>query len=191
MEIEWIAVDEVIPYENNPRKNEASIDKVAASIKEFGFKQPIVIDKNGIVVVGHTRLEAAKRLGWEKVPCIRANDLTDEQAKAYRLADNKVGESSEWEFNLLGEELGSIFEIDMSEFGFEEFTLDDYGTDFLLPDGDKPEICQMTFTLHEEQKDQILRALDAVGEPLETFGNTNKNGNALYEVVRQWAEQRI
>lgn len=191
MEIEWIAVDEVIPYENNPRKNEASIDKVAASIKEFGFKQPIVLDKNGIIVVGHTRLEAAKQLGWEKVPCIRANDRTDEQAKAYRLADNKVGESSEWEFNLLGEELGSIFEIDMSEFGFEEFTLDDYGTDFLLPDGDKPEICQMTFTLHEEQKDQILRALDAVGEPLETFGNTNKNGNALYEVVRQWAEQRI
>ena len=123
MEIEWIAVDEVIPYENNPRKNEASIDKVAASIKEFGFKQPIVIDKNGIIVVGHTRLEAAKQLGWEKVPCIRANDLTDEQAKAYRLADNKVGESSEWEFNLLGEELGSIFEIDMSEFGFEEITL--------------------------------------------------------------------
>ena len=191
MEIEWIAVDEVIPYENNPRKNEASIDKVAASIKEFGFKQPIVIDKSGVIVVGHTRLEAAKQLGWEKVPCIRANDLTDEQAKAYRLADNKVGESSEWEFNLLGEELGSIFEIDMSEFGFEEITLGGYGTDFLLPDGEKPEICQMTFTLHEEQKDQILRALDAVGEPLETFGNTNKNGNALYEVVRQWAEQRI
>lgn len=119
MEIEWIAVDEVIPYENNPRKNEASIDKVAASIKEFGFKQPLVIDKNGIIVVGHTRLEAAKRLGWEKVPCIRANDLTDEQAKAYRLADNKVGEESEWDFELLTDELDNIFDIDMADFGFD------------------------------------------------------------------------
>lgn len=123
MDIEWISIDEVIPYENNPRKNDASIDKVAASIKEFGFKQPIVIDKNGIIVVGHTRLEAAKRLGWEKVPCIRANDLTDEQAKAYRLADNKVGEESEWDFELLTDELDNIFDIDMGEFGFD---LDDF-----------------------------------------------------------------
>jgi len=119
MDIEWISVDEVIPYENNPRKNEASIDKVAASIKEFGFKQPIVIDKNGVIVVGHTRLEAAKRLGWEKVPCIRANDLTDEQARGYRLADNKTSEFSEWDYELLTDELDNIFDIDMADFGFD------------------------------------------------------------------------
>lgn len=124
MEIEWISIDEVIPYENNPRKNDASVDKVAASIKEFGFKQPIVIDKDNIIVVGHTRLLGAKQLGWEKVPCIRANDLTPEQARAYRLADNKVGESSEWDFELLDIELDGIFEIDMSEFGFD-LTMED------------------------------------------------------------------
>ena len=119
MEIVWKGLNEITPYANNPRNNSASIDRVAASIKEFGFKVPIVIDASGTIAAGHTRYEAAKRLNWEKVPCIVADDLTDEQIKGFRLADNKVGEASEWDFEKLGEELDGIFDLDMSEFGFD------------------------------------------------------------------------
>ena len=119
MQIEDIKIGDIIPYDKNPRKNDMSVDKVAASIKEFGFKVPIVIDKDNVVVCGHTRLKAAKKLKLESVPCVRADDLTEEQIKAYRLADNKVGEESEWDFDLLGEELGDIFDIDMGDFGFD------------------------------------------------------------------------
>lgn len=111
-------INEVKPYEKNPRKNDKSVDKVANSIKEFGFKVPIVIDKHNIIVCGHTRYKAAKKLQLEKVPCVIADDLSDEQIKAYRLADNKVGEDSEWDMNLLSEELEDILNLDMSEFGF-------------------------------------------------------------------------
>lgn len=119
MDIVWKPLGDIIPYENNPRNNKASIDRVAASIKEFGFKVPIVIDSAGVIAAGHTRYEAAKKLGWEQVPCIVADDLTPEQIKGFRLADNKVGESSEWDFDKLGEELDEIFDIDMEQFGFD------------------------------------------------------------------------
>ena len=110
---------ELKPYEKNPRKNAKAIDKVAASIREFGFKQPIVVDANRVVIVGHTRLEAAKRLKLTEVPVIIADDLTEAQAKAYRLADNKTNEFSEWDEDLLNLELGDITDIDMKEFGFD------------------------------------------------------------------------
>ena len=110
---------DIKPYEKNPRKNDNAVKYVANSIKEFGFQQPIVIDKNGVIVAGHTRYKASKKLGLEKVPCIIADDLTDEQIKAYRLADNKVSEKSEWDFDLLSEELEGIFDIDMSDFDFD------------------------------------------------------------------------
>jgi site-specific DNA-methyltransferase (adenine-specific) len=113
-------INEIKPYEKNPRKNDEAVQYVANSIKEFGFKVPIVIDKNGVIVAGHTRYKAAQELGLEKLPCIIADDLTEEQVKAFRLADNKVGEIAEWDFDLLGEELDGIFDIDMSDFGFEQ-----------------------------------------------------------------------
>ena len=113
------SITEVKPYEKNPRKNDQSVDKVANSIKEFGFKVPIVVDKNNIIVCGHTRYKAAKKLGLAVVPCVVADDLTEEQIKAYRLADNKVGEDSLWDMDLLTEELGDILELDMSDFGFD------------------------------------------------------------------------
>lgn len=109
---------DIKPYEKNPRKNDSAVDSVANSIKEFGFKVPVVIDKDNVIVCGHTRYKAAKKLGLEKVPCVVADDLTEEQIKAYRLADNKVAEKSEWDFDLLGEELNNIFDIDMSDFDF-------------------------------------------------------------------------
>lgn len=113
-------IDDIKPYENNPRKNDAAVQYVANSIREFGFKQPIVVDRNGVIVAGHTRYKAAIELGLEEVPCIMADDLTDEQVKAYRLADNKVAEASEWDFDLLEKEMDGIYDIDLEQFGFNE-----------------------------------------------------------------------
>ena len=127
--IVMLPVSEVRPYEKNPRKNAEAVKYVKASIEKFGFKQPIVIDSNRVIICGHTRLEAAKSLGMAEVPCIVADDLTDAQVKALRLADNKVAEFSEWEMNLLGEELGELSEIsdiDMGDFGFDD-NLDNIG----------------------------------------------------------------
>jgi Predicted transcriptional regulators len=191
MKIEYIPLDKIKPYENNPRINDEAVKYVANSIKEFGFKVPIIIDENNVIVAGHTRLKAAKKLGFEKVPCIRADDLTENQIKAFRLADNKVGEIATWDFNSLAVELANIENINMSNFNFEPLDVspDDFGNSFILPDGEKPEICTMTFTVHEKQKELIEYAINLVkDEVVETFGNSNKNGNALYEVVKQWAE---
>ena len=124
MKIEYKNIDEIIPYENNPRLNDNAVDYVANSIKEFGFKVPIIIDKDNIIVAGHTRLKAAKQLGLEEVPVIKADDLTDEQIKAFRIADNKVSEKAEWDLEKLSIELEDI-NIDMSEFGFDDIELED------------------------------------------------------------------
>ena len=117
-----IDIGSIRPYEKNPRNNGKSVDKVAGSIREFGFLQPIVCDGDGVILAGHTRYEAAKRLGLETVPVIYAKDLTEGQAKAYRIADNKVGESSEWVEELLGKELEAILleapQIEPADFGF-------------------------------------------------------------------------
>lgn len=108
-------------YENNPRDNAGAVEAVAHSIAEFGFKVPIIIDANNVIVAGHTRLKAAKSLNMEKVPCIVADDLTDEQIKAFRLADNKVGELATWDFEKLDLELNSL-DMDMELFGFENIS---------------------------------------------------------------------
>lgn len=118
-QITFKALDEVRPYANNPRKNDDAVEYVVNSIKEFGFKVPIIIDGSGEIVAGHTRYKAAKQLDMEEIPCIVADDLTDEQIKAFRLADNKVSEKAEWDFDLLGEELDDIVDIDMETFGFD------------------------------------------------------------------------
>lgn len=110
---------DIRPYSKNPRKNDGAVEYVANSIKEFGFKVPIVIDAYGVIVCGHTRYKAAQRLGLDVVPCVVADDLTPEQVKAFRLADNKTAEKAEWDFDLLGGELDALFDFDMSEFGFD------------------------------------------------------------------------
>lgn len=119
MDILNLGLEEIKPYEKNPRNNDNAVDAVAASIREFGFKVPIIIDKDNIIVAGHTRYKAAKKLGLKTVPCIKADDLTDEQVKAFRLADNKVAEQADWDFELLNEELETIT-MDMDQFGFED-----------------------------------------------------------------------
>lgn len=118
MEIKTLKIGDIHPYEKNPRKNDKSVAAVARSIEEFGWQQPIVVDINHEIICGHTRYKAAKKLGMKEVPCVIAENLTEEQIKAYRLADNKVSESSEWDLPLLSEELADIIDIDMSEFGF-------------------------------------------------------------------------
>lgn len=117
-------VSELVPYENNPRHNDDAVEYVANSIEQFGFKVPIIIDKDNVIVAGHTRLKAAKKLGMEYVPCILADDLSDEQIRAFRLADNKVGELAGWDFTKRDEELAKILDIDMSMFSFKEDEFD-------------------------------------------------------------------
>ena len=123
MNIVKMKVSELIPYINNPRNNENAVDKVASSISEFGFKNPIFVDKNNIVVNGHTRLLASKKLGLKEVPVIVIDDLTDTQIKAFRIADNKVAEYSKWDYDLLNIELEQLEELDfsMSDFGISTF----------------------------------------------------------------------
>lgn len=120
MKIINLKIDVLKPYDKNPRKNKEAVKYVAESIKEFGFKQPIVIDKNNVIVCGHTRLLAAKQLGLKEVPCILADDLTKEQINAYRLVDNKTNEFAEWDNELLKEELFKLPSLNMKLFGFEE-----------------------------------------------------------------------
>lgn len=124
MKIEYKNIEDIIPYENNPRKNDDAVDYVANSIKEFGFKVPIIVDKDNVIVTGHTRYKASSKLGLEKVPVIYADDLTEEQIKAFRIADNKVSEFSTWDLDKLEIELGEL-DFNMSEFGFENLNIDE------------------------------------------------------------------
>lgn len=116
--IEYISPKNLKPYENNPRRNDGAVEAVAKSIETFGFRVPIVVDRDNVIIAGHTRLKAAERLGLEEVPIIRADDLTEEQVKAYRIADNSTAELAEWDMDKLEIELGDLT-IDMEDFGIE------------------------------------------------------------------------
>lgn len=126
MKIEELSLDKIKPYEKNPRKNDGAVNGVAESIKQFGFQQPIVIDAKGVIIAGHTRYKAAKKLGLKTVPCVRADQLTKEQVKAYRILDNKLNELAVWNFETLAEELKS-FQFDFSGFDVQ---MPDFSTDF-------------------------------------------------------------
>ena len=193
MKIEMIKTGDLIPYHNNPRKNDGAVDFVASSISEFGFRVPIVIDEMNVIVTGHTRLKAAQKLGLAEVPCVKADDLTPAQIKAFRIADNKTSEFAEWDHNLLESELFELHEMDFDfDFGFDGVADDDYGEDFTLPDGDKEPFQQITFTLADAQAELIKSALGIAKKDIEveTFGNENSNGNGLYRIVAEWAEQK-
>ena len=131
MEIIYKSTKEIKPYENNPRNNNEAVEKVAASITDYGFRVPIVIDSDNVIVAGHTRYKAALKIGCESVPCIVIDDLTPEQIRAYRLIDNKTAEYSSWNFEMLEKELKSL-DIDISEFEFPDLgeTLDISDDDF-------------------------------------------------------------
>lgn len=120
LKVEYRKIEDVLPYENNPRNNDDAVQAVAESIQEFGFKIPIVITTGNVIVAGHTRVKAAQELGMKEVPCIIADDLTDEQIRAFRLADNKSAEIATWDEEKLEQELAQIMDIDMSLFGFDD-----------------------------------------------------------------------
>jgi site-specific DNA-methyltransferase (adenine-specific) len=146
LKVEYIPITEIKPYENNPRINDNAVEAVANSIKEFGFKNPIILDKNNVIIAGHKRYKASLQLGLKEVPCIHANDLTEEQVKALRIADNKTAEKANWDMSKLKIEIGDI-NLDMTDFGFGQFELsmldDDYSPegydDDLIDDYSKPE----------------------------------------------------
>lgn len=130
IQVVYLSLEEITPYEKNPRRNEQAIDAVAASIENFGFKVPIVLDKHNVIVAGHTRYAAAQRLGLDKVPCVKAEHLTPKQAKAFRLADNKTAELAEWDKPALNLELNELMGLfDMTEFGFSLMSSGDSGKD--------------------------------------------------------------
>ena len=131
-------IEELREYENNPRHNDSAVEAVAESIRAFGFKVPVIIDSDGVIVAGHTRVKAAEALNLETVPCIVADDLTPEQIKAFRLADNKTGELASWDFEKLEAELAALESIDMSAFGFvmnDDIDIDEFFTE---ADEEKP-----------------------------------------------------
>ena len=125
MKIEIVDINTIKPYENNPRKlKDSAIEKVAKSIKEFGFRQPIVVDKEKIIVVGHTRYRASKKLGLTNLPITIADNLTPEQINAYRIADNRTAQESEWDYKLLQEEFSNLvdekFNLELTGFNEDE-----------------------------------------------------------------------
>lgn len=196
LKIEYLPIGKLKPYEKNTRKHKKlDIDNIAMSIEKYGMNDAIGIwGKDNVIVEGHGRFEACKKLGIDMVPVVRLDHLTDDQRREYAIAHNATAELSEWDLDILGDELA---ELDLGEFDFdlglsgEGYSPDDFDEGFSLPDGGKPKICQMSFTLHEKQKQLIEYAMGIAKENIsETFGNKNANGNALYEVIREWAEQR-
>lgn len=120
--VEWWPAERVIPYARNPRTaTDTAVGKVAASIKEFGFRVPIIVDSEGVIIAGHTRLAAAQRLGLERVPVLVAADLSPAQVKAYRIADNRTAQETTWDYELLGIELEDLagLDVDLSLTGFD------------------------------------------------------------------------
>lgn len=160
-------VDELVPYENNPRHNDEAVDAVANSIKEFGFKVPCVVSGDGVLITGHTRLKACKKLGIEEVPCIVADDLTEDQIKAFRIADNKVGEIATWDMEKLNIELEDI-DIDMSEFGFNDMQIQEDDFEPINDEGHentenfehKLKLDNITLILTDEEAELFKRKLD-------------------------------
>ena len=187
MKTETWNINRLIPYARNPRKNDGAVDKVAASIKEFGFRQPIVVDTEGVIIAGHTRYKAAKKLGLDKVPVHVADGLTPAQVRAYRIADNKAGEGSEWDMELLALE---IEDLKLEDYPVELTGLDESETGMFdvqesdapeLSDGDRAPFRQATFTLHYEQWEEVEAALAKAKKEGggESAVNENSNGNAL------------
>ncbi len=198
MKIQQIDIDKIIPYINNPRKNLNS-DKVASSIKEFGFQQPIVVDKDMSIIVGHTRYEAAKKLDLKTVPVVIA-DLPPLKAKAYRIADNRLNEDSEWDYNFLNIEFTDLLDnhYDLDSLGFNNQELENFITfekdleqDMpVLSDEDKSPFQQMTFNLHDSQAEIVKNALEYIKkQKIDDDVNENKNANALTEICKLFYEK--
>ena len=193
LKIEYKKIKDLIPYEKNARKHQKyDVEQIAKSIEKYGFNDPVGIwsDKN-IIVEGHGRVQACKLLGIKEVPCIRLDHLTEKERREYALLHNKTAELSEWDLDLLGEDLDGLdfggFEIDWGIISPEDF-----GDGFSLSDSDVPKTRTITLSLSEDQYQIALRVIDAFGNDeviLHDFGNKNKKSNQLFEAVYLWAMQ--
>ena len=168
MNIKMVSLSDLKPYENNPRHNEYAVQKVANSIKEFGFKVPLVIDKNNVIVTGHTRYKASEMLSITEVPCIVADDLTEKQIKMFRLADNKVSEFSAWDYELLTNELETLEDdFNFEEFGFAfDFDIDEDDFADILEEVPKQTEAKLKVVIDcasEQEQDSIIELLAANG----------------------------
>ncbi len=200
MNIETIAVDLLIPYARNSRTHsDEQVAQIAASIREFGFTNPVLIDGDGGIIAGHGRVMAARKLGMADVPCIRLAHLSDAQKRAYIIADNKLALNAGWDEEILALELldlrGEDFALPLSGFTSEEleqifsaFDVSPLGEMPQMPSGDRQPFQQVTFTLHDTQAEQVQAALKAarnigpyIGSP-----NQNGNGNALARICETY-----
>ena len=197
LEVEYEATDALVPYARNAKIHTAEqVGQIANSIREFGFNDPIAVwtnaDGESEIVEGHGRVLAAKEMGMESVPVIHLDRMTDEQRRAYTHVHNQLTMTTGWDFGALDADLDEL-DFDFGEFGFDETTLDDeFGTAFTLPDGDSPCVSRAIFILAPEQRDRVMEILSHVDvSGVETFGNSNRNGNALYRVVTEWEGLRM
>lgn len=201
LKVEYRNIADLNPYENNPRLNDGAVDAVAASIKEFGFKVPIVVDSDGVIVTGHTRVKAAEKLGLESVPVIVASDLSPEQVKAFRLADNKTSELAEWDMGKLDIELGEIENIDMNDFGFnidlpelEDSTIgiDDYYED--TGDGEDAHMdgsrgYSITYEIAFNDENEQAEWYAFLRELKQKYPNVDTISERILKVVRWWHDE--
>lgn len=190
MKIEKIKLTEIKPYENNAKKHpKEQIEQIKKSIKEFGMCDPIAIDENNVIIEGHGRYTALEQLGYKEVDCIRIENLTEEQKRAYILIHNKLTMNTGFDMEKLEKEIEGIKSIDMSYFDFdlypEEIEIPEVETE------DQEQIYRMTLNFSEEQFQEVQEAIEiieATRKELHSFGNKNKSSNLLNEVVYEWAE---
>lgn len=172
MEIKNISIEDIIPYENNPRINDKAVDKVAESIKEYGWKQPLVIDKENVIVVGHTRYLAALSLGIKQVPCLVADDLTEKQIRAYRIADNKTSDFSIWDNVKLLDELEGLEDM-FTGFDINDFdgTVLDERNSTMITDDDFESMYEVVFRSKSADKiEEIKRLWEELPDEEDTGG---------------------
>lgn len=175
LKVKNVPLEEIKEYENNPRRiPEEAVNAVAASIREFGFRVPVVVDSDKVIIAGHTRVLAARQLGMSEVPCVIVDDLTPEQIKAFRLADNKTGELSGWDFEKLDFELKELadIDIDMGEFGFDlSCATENYIDDLMNVFGGsernvESDYFSITFTIDKGQKEKFDKYIEVNGKEM-------------------------
>ena len=191
LEIIYKGIDEVIPYENTPRINDDAVSKVVASIKEFGFKNPIIVDKDNVILAGHTRHRAAQELGLDQVPTIIIDDIDKDRARAFRIADNRTSDSAFWDVELLEEillELQEDTDMDLEEFGFEEIEAKDLF--------EEVEVKQVELGEPEKKDDSIFEVVitcfadEEVEDIMEIFGFEEEGQKLRLNETKIWKERR-
>lgn len=196
MKVKELPLGELHPYENNPRFNADAVEKVAASIKEFGFLVPIVVDKNNVIAAGHTRYEAAKMLGMEKVPCVVEDSLNEKQIRAFRLADNKVAEIASWDFAKLQTELNELSD----QFNFQDFGFTSFSQDFSTEqeeesgsadgmDDSEEDYYRITYEIVFENEDQQAEWYRFISAIKKKWPNVDTIASRILCATREWMKE--